>query len=531
MDSGSILQLRSDRLLVTMFLAAISLPLVLSVLSTDKSVSESEKRTLAPKPVVSQLFSDFDVYRNSVEDYWEDHIGLRELLITGYSAIKVLVFKVSPNDLALLGRDKWIFYWGGGSNNYTADRDFSGRHKISRARLDGWYIHHMATLEHMRTKGAEYALFIAPNKQSIHPEFLPYKIRQKSGKTILDQFTEYLEGKNVEGFYDLRADLLALKQSGPVYMRTDTHWNHEGYVLAYRKIIEWARQHAEGIPVSRSDQDFELEHIPEMTGDLGGMVGFASYFAEPSALAALKVPCAEQVENIPLQKYGAEPQKQARRYRCKAATKRLLFIHDSFGRWVAPLLAEHFKETITSNFGSPIVLEELIEEFQPDIIVNLRVERQLLSLFPDYPGVTEDFIESKFEQGNQTIHKVQLQPEIVQCVNCDLRQNENGLEILSHSEDPFLEFDVPSLQNAGLEATVKVSVKSEQPDELKLYFATEDSPVFSEDNAVSSPIQKGANTIYLRIAAESPFKSLRLDPGMNKGLYYLNYLGIQYGAN
>jgi len=531
MDSGSILQLRSDRLLVALFLAAISLPLLLSVLSTDKSISESEKRTLAAKPVTSQLLSDFEGYRNSAEDYWGDHIGLRELLITGYSAIKVLVFNISPNDLALLGKDKWIFYWGGGSNNYTADRDFSGRHKISRTRLDGWYINHMATLDHMRAKGAEYGLFIAPNKQSIHPEFLPYKIRQKSGKTILDQFTEFLEGKNMEGFYDLREGLLALKQSGPVYLRTDTHWNHEGYVLAYRKIIEWARQHADGIPVSRSDQEFELEHIPAMTGDLGGMVGFASYFAEPSSLATLKAPCAEHVENMSLEKYGAEPQKQARRYRCKTATKKLLFIHDSFGRWIAPLLAEHFKETITSSFGSPIVLEEFIEGFQPDIVVNLRVERQLLSLFPDYPGVTEEFIKSKFEQGSQTIHNIQLQSEIVKCVNCDLRQNKNGLEILSHNEDPSLEFDGPSLQNAGMDAIVKVSVKSEQPDELKLYFATEGSPVFSEDNVVSSPIQKGANTIYLRIAAESPFKSLRLDPGKSKGLYYLSYLGIQYGAN
>jgi hypothetical protein len=503
----------------------------MSVLSTDKSISESEKRTLAPKPVMSQLFSDFEGYRNSVEDYWGDHIGLRELLITGYSAIKVLVFNISPNDWALLGKDKWIFYWGAGSNNYTADRDFSGRHKISRTRLDRWYINHMATLEHMRTKGAEYALFIAPNKQSIHPEFLPYKIRQKSGKTILDQFAEYLEGKNAEGFYDLRADLLALKQSGPVYMRTDTHWNHEGYVLAYRKIIEWARQHADGIPVSRSDQEFELEHIPAMTGDLGGMVGFASYFAETSALATLKAPCAVQVENISLQKYGAQPQKQARRYRCKTVTKKLLFIHDSFGRWIAPLLAEHFKETITSNFGSPIVLDALIEEFQPDIVINLRVERQLLSLFPDYPGVTDDFIKSKFEQGNQAIHKIQIQPEIVKCVNCDLRQYEDGLEIYSHNQDPFLEFDAQLLNNAGTEATVKVSLISEQPDELKLYFATEGSPVFSEDNAVSSPIQKGVNTIYLRIAAETPFKSLRLDPGMNKGLYYLSYLGIQYSAD
>jgi hypothetical protein len=93
-------------------------------------------------------------------------------------------------------------------------------------------------LEHRRALWARndtrYLFVVAPNKNTIYPEFLPDYIRAYRGRSRLQQLREYLRttGSPVD-ILDLHAALLADKPKGDLYFRQDTHWNGRGYFTAY----------------------------------------------------------------------------------------------------------------------------------------------------------------------------------------------------------------------------------------------------------------------------------------------------------
>ncbi len=65
---------------------------------------------------------------------------------------------------------------------------------------------------------------------------------------------------------------------------------------------------------------------------------------------------------------------------CKNAELRAIVFHDSFGVALEPFLSEHFKEVIYFwNILSINILSQkkLIEDFQPDVVIEERVERGL----------------------------------------------------------------------------------------------------------------------------------------------------------
>jgi len=495
----------------------------------DKVHSDSEKRVLAEMPGSALFFDDFASFRRAFESYFGDHLGLRSSAINAYSTIKVRAFNVSPSDRALLGKDRWIYYWAQSRLKLFPEDDFQGYYKYPLSTMDKWYVNHMAVFDMLRQQNIPYLMVIGPDKQSIYPEYLPYRIRRKAGLTTLDQFSRYAEKMQAKGFIELRSDLRAMKDDGLVYWKSDSHWNERGFLHAYERIIDWLRDYLPDLAPAMTADDFNFTE-GQSQGDLAKIIGDKSYFLEPTLSLKIKNKCVRLSHKIELAEYNESLPYRAKYLQCDKEKGRLLFIHDSFGNAVSKPLFEHFAETIDSSRGDAYLLKKLITEFKPDAVVYLRVERELPSLFDSKPELARAYLAQQFESDQNKDSTLNLLRTAINCENCTATRHGDIIDIDALNNDPFLTFSTVIPPALGTTITLKITMVTEQRSSLKVYYTTEEAPEFSENKAVKLRTDAGEQTHYLRIAAGSPFKQLRVDPGTTPGKYSISQLALQSGV-
>jgi hypothetical protein len=218
---------------------------------------------------------------------------------------------------------------------------------------------------HLEEQGITFLFVIAPNKETIYPEFLPDEINTTDNPTWADQIITGLEGKNVS-VLDLRQPLIAEKSIHPVYFKTDTHWNPVGAHLAYQQILKALQPDFPNLlphPITDFDQVTETS-----SGDLAGLIHLRGEITEPfTALHArfdkpslgLKNPPSGQIitvmpdRNLPT----------------------AMIFRDSFFNGLQPFTSEHFYRVVyVSDFS---VNFDLIAEEKPQIVILEVAERYL----------------------------------------------------------------------------------------------------------------------------------------------------------
>jgi hypothetical protein len=98
------------------------------------------------------------------------------------------------------------------------------------------------------THGGTFIFAIAPDKQSIYPEYLPSWMRRVGPCSVYDQAVRAAQTSGT-AVVDLRPVLLEAKANGDrVYHKTDTHWNEKGASIAAARILAQA-----GVPLNPDD--------------------------------------------------------------------------------------------------------------------------------------------------------------------------------------------------------------------------------------------------------------------------------------
>ncbi len=136
--------------------------------------------------------------------------------------------------MAMAGEPGWYFYLGD-----WALHDFMRQPEINDAALvaswENLIAHRQAKLKKL---GAEYLVAIAPNKESLYPEYLPERIRERAGTPILAVMAARMQGSPLsDHFINLQEPLSQAKSKELLYYQTDSHWNSRGAYVAYRAIL------------------------------------------------------------------------------------------------------------------------------------------------------------------------------------------------------------------------------------------------------------------------------------------------------
>jgi alginate O-acetyltransferase complex protein AlgJ len=366
------------------FLIMIYAPLIMTDFSSQSVWSSTEKRRLSEMPEFNLKPCVLTTFPSRFEAYFNDHFGYRNLFIRRYNRIMKKYFSKSPVPNVLIGKNNWLFF----TESNLID-DFVGADPLTKEELETW----QSNLEHKRDwlakQGIRYLFVVAPNKQTIYPEYLPDYLQKDRGNTRLQQLMAYLNANADLPILDLSAALTEEKKLHRIYHMTDTHWNDLGAFAAYRAIIDRVAQWFPEVS-SNSNKVIETKNIIGIGGDLAGMLDMADTMHEERPVLKIQSTICSQKIKMEIEDYWKIPTDLIRSKplvtTCDASKLRAVVFRDSFFETIIPFIAEDFGQIvyIWKQYDHAI-MKELIEQQKPQIVIEEMVER-LLNLVREHNG-------------------------------------------------------------------------------------------------------------------------------------------------
>jgi hypothetical protein len=349
-----------DLLLMAVFLLIISIPLFspLPSLSRFWDLSGSSQPGL-PAVRLAKAAIDFSP---AFDSYFDSHYLLHQQLVDSLLWVRfhLLHETVFPN--VLIGKQDWLYYT---AENNLADFEcvipFTANELQSiRSRLLDWN-------DQLAKQGIKFYVVLAPNKESIYPQYLPDRIRSGVNSCRIDQVMQALQSSPLS-VLDLRDAMWSAASNTQIYHRTDTHWNAVGALFASKEILSVIKKDfpAQTLP---SIMDYRLESMP-FSGDLAAFLPSDGRFIEQApSLVPVSQSHAVLKEGVDKSIISSIP---------GSALPRTLIFRDSFSDALIPFLSEHFSRIMLVHSFS-VDLDLALSE-KPDLVIYEIAQRYLTVL-------------------------------------------------------------------------------------------------------------------------------------------------------
>lgn len=350
-------QFSNRYLLIGGFLLLLILPNLVMLLGLENTKNnENREFTELPEFNLSDPKRLFNDYKN----YYEKNFGLKTTLVNSYIHIKSDVLKDNPlPNQVINGEDGWYFL---GNAHSDILNDTFGNVPFTLAELNEITTNLVNIERDLGLKNIAFYLVVAPNKQTIYQENLPFKLKQNI--TRLEQLQSHLKSYTNLKIISLEKRLMSEKKNRPLYHKTDTHWTDYGAFLGYSETIGVISQDFEIKPIPLSD----YHDVPTaIKGDITPMININT----KENVVSLKKNKVSKIDTLSA-KYTFQ------HYKNQFQDLKLIMHCDSFSNAWIPYFNETFMETL---YVRTYVLDHaLIEEIQPDIVMFEIVERHLSNL-------------------------------------------------------------------------------------------------------------------------------------------------------
>lgn len=255
-----------------------------------------------------------DSFLKDTATWFSDHFFLRQELISLNNRVSAVLFQTSGEDSVILGKDGWLYF------DSTLD-DYTGQNGMTDKELSAAAHNLELMAQYCREQGKDFVFIIAPNKNSLYPEFMPdygvvsaehdaQKLLSRLENTpVIDLFTAYGNQKEI------------------LYFKTDSHWNSKGAALAADLINQCFGKGSDYFNASYSYTD-------DYTGDLYTMIypAFAGHELQPHYDGKLNFRFAGKATQPDSITLLTESDKSGS----------LLVYRDSFGNLLYPFLADSY---------------------------------------------------------------------------------------------------------------------------------------------------------------------------------------------
>ena len=355
-------------LLVAGFLAGICLPLLGTVFRWGTSRDAEEHRVLARPPQAAMFWRSSTRFYARLKAFLNDGFGFRAPMVRLHSGFLVRL-GISPSPWAVVvGKDGWLFYTGEQCmDDYTCVSPFTP------AQLDQWQTLLERRRDWLAARGIGYLFTVAPNTQTIYPEYLPDSIRRAGASSRLDQLLARLRASpRPITAVDLRPALWAAKGRERLYCQTDTHWNGRGALVGARELLAALKPQFPGLRLPDRTQ-FRPTAELGAGGDLARIMDVSFMVWET------------RLELSPLAPGDVQWQRDPVQWRLPVASRHqtgrgpsLLMFHDSFGVTMQPFLSQAFGRAVYLQCG-PEFDPSLVRTPRPDVVVQEIVERRLMT--------------------------------------------------------------------------------------------------------------------------------------------------------
>jgi hypothetical protein len=359
-----------NKVLVVTFLAILLAPTAALVFGLDPMNGLDEKRALARKPPARRwtlaAVPQMATLAQEWEKYFNDHFGLRKLLIGSYRLATFYLLKASPNPGIVVGQSdragRWLFLDADVTKDGFGFEGWLGKKPYTNAELSMIAVQLKQAVDLAQRNGVKFMIVVCPDKHTVYPENLPGRFRAQPGtRSRLDQFWEMAAGLKDVPMVDLRVPLWNAKQGATLYHTTDTHWNFRGGFVGYQ-VIAKALQAQDPSREPIASAFVQWQDAGQHAGDLVKLMGLTR----------------------PLQDQGWTPIVAPEAVQGKPKHGKLLVLGDSFFEAMRPFFEMQFQTVKKLNRARhPDALfftQELLDVEKPDVVIIESVERYWVQL-------------------------------------------------------------------------------------------------------------------------------------------------------
>ncbi len=391
-----------------------------------------ENRPLARMPRLIERDGLNLEYPRGFDDYYQDHFGFREEMVTAFHTA-TLALDDTLNDDVIIG-EKDMLYFSETVDDYMginllSDYDIQRAARILRIQQD-----------YVTASGAGFAFAIAPNKNTIYPEYMPKRLKPTGAFTNRERLTAALMDLGVEQIsFDF--ELMARKGEGMLYHYHDTHWNQRGAMIGYNAIM------------AKVFEGVEHQSYGGLSPEIKkGWAGDLHYFLFPASEGNMEYPDYGITFS-----YDTDPQGPGRTTTIgttsSANDKRLLLYRDSFGDGLMPYLSSNLGRVLY-DAEFPYNYASMAAE-SPDAVVIELVERNIPNLLlkaPAMPALSEPY-DGKGESVPFAITEYRRNDSTVVCGLFDAGHYDPMKQriLLTDGESCFEAFPIMDERAAGLE--------------------------------------------------------------------------------
>ena len=382
--------MKKGKLIYCILFFAICLCPSLGMLVTKQETS-SENRQLSEFPSPKTEEGKINVeWLSQAGDYFQEHFAFRNELVTGNALLHGRLLETSTADGVIQGKNGWLYY------KDSLD-DYLGQDLLSDRSL--FNIAHMLSMtqQALEEKGVNFLFTIAPNKNSLYGDNMPYYDKLKvSDQTNRENLEDWLKTEKV-AYADLYQALM--EENEVLYHARDSHWNNKGAALAADVLMD---------ALGKDHDSYEGESYTvrrDYTGDLDTMLyPLAStaddeiYYDKETTYATVE----EIQSNFDPRITTVNPVKEGS----------LVMYRDSFGNALLPYMADAYANAYFSR-GIPYQLMD-VETHSADTVIIERAERFLpeMSQFPPVLTAKEiSLTEDQELQGSDGAVDVKIKPQ------------------------------------------------------------------------------------------------------------------------
>lgn len=476
-----------SRITVYIFLIILILPVVqqFSGIFNIRPVEEQRRKNSIPQVSMKSLISG--EFMKKFDLYYNDAFGFRDLLIRLNNNISYHLFKTSDNQQVIIGKNGWFFY------NETLN-DYRHIPTITPGQAQQ-IVEKLADFQQrLRDNNINFVFFIAPNKNTVYPEYMPENIPVEQNHSNYQIILQAIIKDGRINYLDFTEDLKRSKNINNLYRKRDTHWNEESAVIVAQKLL----QHM-------SDRNKAKIQPPRITeyqtveegGDLNSMLAI-------NETVEYRKPV---INNYGRQHLG-----------------NVLWLHDSFGQAVLPILEPYFHNNLKVwHFRDQMISQKSFSNLS--FVVFEIVERNI-------PTLLNFNIPTVYNTNELKNGRVIYRSDFESRLNW-IPLNQSRLEVLNGNLIVHSEGDDPSFENVDYLSTdssnkrffVRIALSTEVKDEIKLYFKSKHGN-YSELISEKVYIEPGKHQYLFEVPQGLNIFKIRIDPLTKPGKLTINEIDL-----
>ena len=343
---------------IVLCLIILLIPFAGMAVAPTMVTTENKKLSELPK-IKDENGINFN-YLGQLGDYFQDHFAFRQQMVSANASIYGKIFGASTTDQVLIGNNNWMYYTGT-LDDYLVENVMTDR-AIENA------VHNIKLMQnYVEGRNSQFILVIAPNKNSIYDENMPYYYKKGDSENNYEKLKNRMIQEEIH-FVDLHT---AFQDTDEVlYLERDSHWTNKGAVLAYNLIMSQTSldyDTYENVPYEVRKN--HLGDLTEMLYPLNSELENNEYYQKEwlwSYVNKVTDNMDEWIETKSPSENGT-----------------VLMYRDSFGESMLPFFAEAFGK----GYFSRLVPYDLgnIVKYEPDYTIIERVERRISSFALEIP--------------------------------------------------------------------------------------------------------------------------------------------------